>query len=187
MQAKWYLADNSITACQQRPTDATTTVEQLKQIMRTFVAERDWQQFHSPKNLSMSLAIEAAELMKHFQWIDVPASRQMKDDPAKLAAVGEELADVLCYALALSNELGRDLSDTVRAKMQKKAAKHPAAEFKGRYGRDDIKYPTWEQTSWSAHLHRSGSADQEVCRHGISAYTPCAGAGPRGSALCPSW
>jgi len=121
------------------PADATTTVQQLKEIMRSFVAERDWQQFHSPKNLSMSLAIEAAELMEHFQWIDVPASRQVKDDPAKLAAIGEELADVLCYALALSNELGLDLSDTIRAKMLKNAAKYPAAEFKGRYGKDDLR------------------------------------------------
>lgn len=118
------------------PADATTTVQQLKEIMRAFVAERDWQQFHSPKNLSMSLAIEAAELMEHFQWIDVSASRQVKDDPAKLAAIGEEVADVLCYALALSNELGLDLSDTIRAKMLKNAAKYPAAEFKGRYGKD---------------------------------------------------
>ncbi|WP_425617843.1 nucleotide pyrophosphohydrolase [Anatilimnocola sp. NA78] len=119
------------------PADATTTVQQLKEIMRAFVAERDWQQFHSPKNLSMSLAIEAAELMEHFQWIDVPASRQVKDDPAKLAAIGEELADVLCYTLALSNELGLDLSDTMGAKMLKNAAKYPAAEFKGRYGKED--------------------------------------------------
>ncbi|QDU26448.1 MazG nucleotide pyrophosphohydrolase domain protein [Anatilimnocola aggregata] len=120
------------------PADATTTVQQLKEIMRAFVAERDWQQFHSPKNLSMSLAIEAAELMEHFQWIDVPASRQVKDEPAKLAAIGEELADVLCYALALSNELGLDLSETIRAKMVKNATKYPAAEFRGRYGKDDL-------------------------------------------------
>lgn len=118
-------------------TDQATTVQQLKDLMRSFVAERDWQQFHSPKNLSMSLAIEAAELMEHFQWIDVPASRQVKDDPAKLAAIGEELADVVCYALALSNELGLDLSDVVQRKMVKNAAKYPAAEFKGRYGKDD--------------------------------------------------
>lgn len=118
-------------------TDQATTVQQLKDLMRSFVAKRDWQQFHSPKNLSMSLAIEAAELMEHFQWIDVPASRQVKDDPAKLAAIGEELADVVCYALALSNELGLDLSDVVQRQMVKNAAKYPAAEFRGRYGKDD--------------------------------------------------
>jgi NTP pyrophosphatase (non-canonical NTP hydrolase) len=105
--------------------------------MQAFVAERDWQQFHSPKNLSMSLAIEAAELMEHFQWIDVPESRRVKDDPVKLAAIGEELADVLCYGLALANELGLDVSETMQRKMVKNAAKYPAAEFRGRYGKDD--------------------------------------------------
>jgi NTP pyrophosphatase (non-canonical NTP hydrolase) len=118
--------------------DSTTPVQQLKDLMRTFVDERDWRQFHSPKNLSMSLAIEAAELMEHFQWIDVPASRQVKQDPAKLAAIGEELADVICYALALSNELGLDISDVVRNKMVKNAVKYPAGEFRGRYGKDDV-------------------------------------------------
>lgn len=116
--------------------DTQTPIQQLKDLMRSFVDERDWRQFHSPKNLSMSLAIEAAELMEHFQWIDVAVSRQVKDDPAKLAAIGEELADVLCYALALSNELGLDISQIVQAKMAKNAVKYPAAEFRGRYGKD---------------------------------------------------
>jgi NTP pyrophosphatase (non-canonical NTP hydrolase) len=117
--------------------DSTTPIQHLKELMRAFVDERDWRQFHSPKNLSMSLAIEAAELMEHFQWIDVPASRQVKDDPAKLAAIGEELADVLCYAVALANELDLDISEIVQAKMVKNAIKYPAAEFRGRYGNDD--------------------------------------------------
>jgi dCTP diphosphatase len=60
----------------------------------------------------------------------------VKDDPAKVAAIGEELADVICYALALANELDLDVDDTVRAKMIKNAAKYPAAEFRGRYGKD---------------------------------------------------
>jgi NTP pyrophosphatase (non-canonical NTP hydrolase) len=118
--------------------DSTTPVQQLKDLMRTFVDERDWQQFHSPKNLSMSLAIEAAELMEHFQWIDIAASRQVKLDPPKLAAIGEELADVICYALALANELGLDVSEVVQNKMVKNAVKYPAAEFRGRYGKEDV-------------------------------------------------
>jgi NTP pyrophosphatase (non-canonical NTP hydrolase) len=117
--------------------DSTTPVQLLKDLMRTFVAERDWRQFHSPKNLSMSLAIEAAELMEHFQWIDVAASREVKQDPAKLAAIGEELADVICYSLALANELGLDISEVVQNKMVKNAVKYPAAEFRGRYGKED--------------------------------------------------
>lgn len=117
--------------------DTTTTLAELREIVRRFVDERDWRQFHSPKNLSMSLAIEAAELMEHFQWITTDASRQLGDDSAKLAAVGEELADVICYALAIANELDVDVSDTLRAKMQKNAIKYPAAEFLGRYGVED--------------------------------------------------
>jgi NTP pyrophosphatase (non-canonical NTP hydrolase) len=117
--------------------DSTTTVGELREIIRTFVDERDWRQFHAPKNLAMALAIEAAELMEHFQWIDVEASRALADDAVKRAAAGEELADVIGYALALANELGLDVSDAIRDKMIKNARKYPAEEFRGRYGRDD--------------------------------------------------
>ncbi|MCE9526881.1 MAG: nucleotide pyrophosphohydrolase, partial [Planctomycetales bacterium] len=81
-----------------RSDDSSTTLRELRNLVREFVEERDWRQFHSPKNLSMSLAIEAAELMEHFQWLDVPASREAANDPSRLAPIGEELADVLCYA-----------------------------------------------------------------------------------------
>lgn len=89
-------------------TDATTTVAELRKIVADFVAERDWSQFHSPKNVSMALAIEAAELMEHFQWLTTDASRKLVDDPERLAAVGEEIADVVGYSFALANELGID-------------------------------------------------------------------------------
>lgn len=117
--------------------DSTTTVAELKQLVREFVDQRDWRQFHAPKNLAMSMAIEAAELMEHFQWISVEESRRMADDPERLTAVGEELADVLCYALAMANELGLDLSTTIRRKMEKNAEKYPADEYRGRYGPED--------------------------------------------------
>ncbi len=115
-------------------TDETTTLAELRDLVRRFVDERDWQQFHSPKNLSMSLAIEAAELMEHFQWIDVAESRRAGEDAAKLAQVREELADVLAYLLALANALDLDLSAAVRDKMVKNAAKYPAEQSRGRYG-----------------------------------------------------
>lgn len=115
--------------------DTTTTVAELRELLRQFVDERDWRQFHSPKNLSMSLAIEAAELMEHFQWIDVAESRRIADDPAKLQQVREELADVLAYAIALANELNIDISQAMREKMLKNALKYPADECRGRYDR----------------------------------------------------
>jgi NTP pyrophosphatase (non-canonical NTP hydrolase) len=122
-----------------RSDDSSTTLSELRNLVRDFVEERDWRQFHSPKNLSMSLAIEAAELMEHFQWLDVPASREAASDPARLAPIGEELADVLCYAFALANELGLDISTVVRDKMVKNAIKYPADEFRGIYGSGDRK------------------------------------------------
>jgi NTP pyrophosphatase (non-canonical NTP hydrolase) len=116
--------------------DSTTTLAELRKLMRTFVEEREWAQFHSPKNLAMSIAIEAAELMEHFQWVEGEASRQVAHDPAKLAAIGEELADVLAYCFSLANALDLDISQIMHAKMLKNAAKYPAAEFKGKSGRD---------------------------------------------------
>jgi NTP pyrophosphatase (non-canonical NTP hydrolase) len=75
--------------------------------------------------------------MEHFQWLTPEASRRIANDPTKLAAVGEEIADVVGYSMALANEIGIDLASTIRAKMIKNAEKYPAAEFRGRFGRDD--------------------------------------------------
>jgi NTP pyrophosphatase (non-canonical NTP hydrolase) len=126
--------------------DRRTTVAELRELVRQFVAERDWQQFHTPKNLSMSLAIEAAELMEHFQWLTPEASRQIASQPEKLVEVGEELADVLCYALAMANELGLDVAAAMHDKMEKNRKKYPADEYRGRYGPEDASAsPTTDQ------------------------------------------
>ena len=114
--------------------DQTTTVSELRQLIADFVDQRDWQQFHSPKNISMALAIEASELMEHFQWITIDASRQIAAEPAKLTQVAEELADVMSYTLAMANALGVDLAATVEAKMEKNAHKYPADQFRGKFG-----------------------------------------------------
>jgi NTP pyrophosphatase (non-canonical NTP hydrolase) len=115
--------------------DQSTTVNDLRQMVFDFVEERDWKQFHSPKNLSMALAIEAGELMEHFQWITTDASRQL-DDQAKFD-VGEELADVLCYAFAIANELDIDVASTMQNKMIKNRSKYPVQDYRGRFGKDD--------------------------------------------------
>ena len=116
--------------------DASATVSDLREAMRRFVAEREWEPFHSPKNLSMGLAIETAELMEHFQWMDNETSRQVGQDAGKRVAIGEEMADVACYLLALANTLNLDLSDAVLDKLQKNAQKYPAEEFRGKYAKD---------------------------------------------------
>ena len=121
--------------------DTGTTIAELRDVVRRFVEERDWQQFHAPKNLSMSLAIEAAELMEHFQWISANESRKVGADAEKLTAIGEELADVFCYTLAIANELDIDLSAATAEKLDKNAQKYPAEEFRGRYGPEDESAP----------------------------------------------
>ena len=113
--------------------DTTTTLETLKEAVRRFAAERDWEPFHSPKNLVMGMAVETAELMEHFLWIENDASRRVVDDKAKLGEVADEMADVACYLLALSNSLGIDLSDAVLGKLAKNAIKYPVEKCKGRY------------------------------------------------------
>ena len=117
--------------------DASSSVAELRKLVADFVAQRDWSQFHAPKNISMALAIEAAELMEHFQWISPEASREIPHDPDTLAAVGEELSDVFGYTLAMANELGIDIRTAFRAKMVKNDEKYPAEEFRGKYRKDD--------------------------------------------------
>ncbi|MBB3204544.1 NTP pyrophosphatase (non-canonical NTP hydrolase) [Rhodopirellula rubra] len=106
-------------------TDDQTSVTELKQVVGTFVAERDWHRFHTPKNLAMSLAIETAELMEHFQWLTPEESLRVMDDPESRVAVGEEVADCLAYLLAIASKLDIDLATTLKAKMIRNAEKYP--------------------------------------------------------------
>jgi dCTP diphosphatase len=112
--------------------DETASVSQLRQAVQAFVDDRDWRQFHTPKNLAMSLAIEAAELMEHFQWLDVDESIVRGRDPARREEITDEIADVCCYLLSLVNALDIDLSEAVKAKLVKNTRKYPAEEFRGR-------------------------------------------------------
>ena len=113
--------------------DSSTTVADLRQMVGEFVSERSWEKFHSPKNISMAMSIEAAELMEHFQWITIDESCQMKSDIEKRAAIGEELADVLCYGLAMANALRIDVSETMRSKMVKNREKYPVERYLGKF------------------------------------------------------
>ena len=113
--------------------DRDATVAQLRAQVSAFAEERDWAQFHSPKNLSMSIAIEAAELMEEFQWLTEEESRAALEDAAKRAQVVAELADVLIYCLDMANVLGVDVSTAVADKLAKDARKYPADEYRGRF------------------------------------------------------
>jgi dCTP diphosphatase len=113
-------------------TDAETTVAELKKRILTFARERDWEQFHAPKNLSMALAAEAGELMEHFLWADPAVSRAIVGDPAKRKKIEEELADVVIYALEFANIAGIDVAAVIESKMAVNANKYPIAKAKGR-------------------------------------------------------
>lgn len=96
--------------------------EQTIKALRDFVAERDWDQFHSPENLAKSISIEAAELLECFQWSSSPDQNRVE----------EELADVVTYCVHLANKLGVDLDDIVIRKLEKTAEKYPVQLAKGR-------------------------------------------------------
>ena len=117
--------------------DNTTTVGRLRETMAQFVAERAWEQFHSPKNLAMALAVEAAELMEHFLWIDNETSRTVARDPAQVGPIADEIADVAGVVFALCNALGLDLSDAVVSKMSRNVLKYPVDKCRGRYRVED--------------------------------------------------
>ncbi len=113
--------------------DNSSTVASLRDAIRQFVAEREWQKFHDAKNLSMSLAIETAELMEHFQWVRSEEIAAALADEKRRAEIRDEVADIACYLLALANALDLDLSDAVTDKLKKNAAKYPADKFRGWY------------------------------------------------------
>lgn len=106
-----------------------TELEDLRARLRQFAAERDWEQFHSPKNLSMALMVEAAELLEHFQWLSEAGSADL--DAHKAAAVEEELADVLLYLVRLADRLDVDLYQAARRKLVRNALKYPADRVRG--------------------------------------------------------
>jgi NTP pyrophosphatase (non-canonical NTP hydrolase) len=112
--------------------DQNTTLADLRQRVAEFVADRDWEQFHVPKNLSVAVAVEAAELMEHFQWLTHEQAAASLRDEAERAAVADELADVLIYALSLANVLDVDVSAAVLGKLERNERRFPAAEWRGR-------------------------------------------------------
>ena len=112
--------------------DSRTTVDEIKARVMAFAREREWEQFHTPKNLSMALAAEAGELMEHFLWATTEDSRRIATDPAKRARIAEELADVVIYAVEFANATGLDLSAAIEAKMAANALKYPVEKARGR-------------------------------------------------------
>jgi dCTP diphosphatase len=105
-------------------------LDALRERLREFVRERDWEQFHSPKNLAMAMIVEAAELVEHFQWATEQETRELS--PEKLAEVEQEIADTFIYLLRLSDVLGIDLIAAANGKMDCNARKYPVDKVRGR-------------------------------------------------------
>ena len=102
---------------------------QLRDALRVFAAERDWDQFHSPRNLATALAVEAAELLEPFQWLQDEQAASLS--PETRAAVEQEMADVLLYLVRLADKLDVDLAAAARAKIVKNGEKYPVAKARG--------------------------------------------------------
>ncbi|MBI4249237.1 MAG: nucleotide pyrophosphohydrolase [Elusimicrobia bacterium] len=113
--------------------DQTTTLAKLKKTVGRFITERQWDQFHSPKNLSMSIAIEAAELMEKFQWVPEKESRSLYAGGRERTELEHEVADIAIFLLSISNALRIDLTRAVKAKLRHNAEKYPVDLVKGKY------------------------------------------------------
>ena len=105
-------------------------MHELMTRLRSFASSRSWEQFHSPKNLSMALAVEVAEILEHFQWLTEEQSRAV--DPEKLAKIKDEIGDVLIYLVRLADELGIDPLEAANEKLEKNEAKYPDDKVKGK-------------------------------------------------------
>ena len=112
--------------------------ESIKLSLREFARERDWEQYHSPKNLAMALNVEAAELLEHFQWLTQQQSASL--DAQTLAEVADEIADIQIYLIRIADQLGIDIAAATVAKIEKNAQKYPAEKVRGqskKYNRYD--------------------------------------------------
>ena len=109
---------------------------EIKLRLRDFAADRDWDQFHSPKNLSMALIVEAGELVEHFQWLKQDESLALSAD--KLKEVEQEIADIQIYLVRLADKLGIDIEKAVEEKIAVNAQKYPADEVRGSASLDDF-------------------------------------------------
>lgn len=104
-------------------------LESVRKRLREFAAVRDWDQFHSPKNLSMALSVEASELVECFQWLTEEQSYSLSAE--QLAAVTDEIADVQLYLIRLADKIGVDIGVAIEQKIKKNEAKYPAEKVKG--------------------------------------------------------
>jgi len=114
------------------PLPESQDLRALTRLVRDFADARDWEQFHTPKNLAMALAVEAAELMEPLQWLTPDEATAVRNDPTTLAHLSDEMADVAIYLLRMADVLGVDLGAAIEAKVGKNAARYPVELVKGK-------------------------------------------------------
>ena len=111
--------------------DQDTSLHELKADFEKFVKERDWVQFHNPKDLAISISVEAAELLETFQWKETNPPEKVKLDEKTMNKIKEELADIIIYCLGMANRLDVDVSSIVKNKIKRNAEKYPVEKAKG--------------------------------------------------------
>ena len=122
-------------------------VVKVQQQLRDFAKERDWEQFHTPKNLASALAVEAAELLENFQWLTDEQARSVKDDAERMRRIEEEVADVTLYLLRLADVLSLNLQDVVDRKLKINADKYPADKARGNAKKYNVNRPGFPRHS----------------------------------------
>jgi len=112
--------------------DSDTTLSELRELVREFRDRRGWARFHTPKNLTMAIAVEAAELMEQFQWLAQDEAWELAEDASRLKMMSEELADILIYALSFAEALHLDVATAIVDKLARNAKKYPEDDSRGR-------------------------------------------------------
>ena len=112
--------------------DSEATVQELRELVREFIHERNWEKYHNPKNLAEAICIEGAELLEVFQWFSPEEASSWKSVPSKLKRIREELADIFIYCLSMANVMDIDITEAVASKIKQNEKKYPLGRYYGK-------------------------------------------------------
>ena len=143
-----------------QPSDKTTSIVELRNKVQKFIDDRDWNRYHNPKDLAISIAIEASELLQLFQWVGENELDKVLGSPDGCTRLQEELADILIYCLSLANVLNIDVAQAVICKIEKNEGKYPADQVKGNY-RKYTEFRQWERGLDSCTLKNGPDSERD--------------------------
>ena len=124
-----------------------TTLREIKGKIKKFIKERDWEKYHSPKNISMSIAIEAAELMEHFQWLTIDQSKKLLKNKSRREEIEDELADIAIYVLDFCNAFDINIEKCILRKLDKSSKKYPVRLVRGKAHKYTHYEDRWKRNS----------------------------------------